>query len=139
MSAVSDGTYHCRHLFQLDLNLNLSVDKMKDVSNTTYLGLLYKTEVEPCLVGIKMDDELLQKMNACILEYLEWFQKESPPGEDQLCSRSFDPQIICKSLQTEVKDMKVFHEFVAENREECNNVQMLKTNWMILRPMQAIR
>ena len=46
---------------QLDLNLNLSVDKMKDVPNTSRLVLLYKTAVEPCLVGIKMDDELLQK------------------------------------------------------------------------------
>ena len=29
-----------------------------------------------------MDDELLQKMNAFILEYLKWFQKESLPEED---------------------------------------------------------
>jgi len=118
LSAASDGNYQCRHLMQLDLNLNLSVDKMKDVPNTTRLGLLYKTAVEQCLVGIKMDDELLQKMNACILEYLEWFQKESLPGEDQLCSRSFDPQIICMSLQTEVKDMKAFHDFVAEKNRK---------------------
>lgn len=56
--------------------------------------------------GHKMDDELLENMNARILENLEWFQRESLPGEDQLCSRSFDPQMICTSLQTEVKDMK---------------------------------
>lgn len=114
LSAASDGDYQCRHLMQLDLNLNLSFNKMKDVPKATRLSLLYKTALELCLVGIKMDDELLQNMNACILEYLEWFQKESLPGEDQLCSRSFDPQMICTSLQTEVKDMKAFHEFVAE-------------------------
>ena len=61
LSAASDTDYQRRHLMQLDLNLNLSVDKMKDVPNASCLVLLYKTAVEPCLVGIKMDDELLQK------------------------------------------------------------------------------
>ena len=81
LSAASDTHYQSRHLMQLDLNLNLSVDKIKDVPNASRLVLLYKTAVEPCLVGIKMDDELLQKINAFILEYLKWFQKESLPGE----------------------------------------------------------
>ena len=35
-----------------------------------------------------------------------------------MCSRSFDPQMICMSLQTEVKDMKAFHKFVAEKNRK---------------------
>ena len=53
LSASSDGDYQCRHLMHLDLNLNLSFSKMKDVPKATRLALLYKTALELCLVGIK--------------------------------------------------------------------------------------
>ena len=53
LSAASDGDYQCRHLIQLDLNLNLSFNKMKDVPKATRLALLYKTALELGLVGIK--------------------------------------------------------------------------------------
>ena len=51
LSAASDSDYQSRHLMQLDLSLNLSVDKMKDDPNASHLVLLYKTAVELCLVG----------------------------------------------------------------------------------------
>ena len=115
---AAKGDQKCMHLLELDKNLNFSFDVFKKFPTAQRLGLYYKSAKDLCVVGIKMEDELLQKINLGILEYLEWFQVQGYPKKPELCSKTFEPHLVCTTLHDEVKDRSVFLQFVEEKNRQ---------------------
>ena len=115
---VAKGDHKCMHLLELDKNLNFSFDVLKKFPTAQRLGLYYKSAKDLCVVGIKMEGELLQKIHLGILEYLEWFQIQGYPEKPALCSKTFEPHLVCTTLEDEVKDRSVFLQFVEEKNRQ---------------------
>ena len=115
---AAKGDHEFMHLLELDENLNFSFDVFKKVPTAQRLVLYYKSAKDLCVVGIKMKDELLQKIHLGILEYLEWFQVQGYPEKPELCSKAFELHHVCTTLQDEVKDRSVFLQFVEEKNRQ---------------------
>lgn len=131
---VAKGDHECMHLLELDENLNFSFDVFKKVPTAQRLGLYYKSAKDLCVVGIKMEDELIQKIHLGILEYLERFQVQGYPEEPELCSKTFELHHVCTTLQDEVKDRSVLNSFYSlwkrrKDNEECRSVKKHVLIW----------
>lgn len=115
---AKNGDETALDILGLNLRLNLFVNSWKYVPTAQSLKLFYNVAKEMCLVGVKLDDESMNTVNGCIMEYLEWFQNECYPTQKELCNRNYDGMNLCSTLRNEVKERAAFHHFVKEKLRE---------------------
>ena len=118
IKSARKGDKSSKAMLGLNLNLNLSVKEMEGVPKPTRLKLMFQVSKTFCLVGMKTEDDHIAKINGCIMEYLEWFQKECYPKQNDLCDRKYNGEDLCDTFLLELRDREKFHDFVQSKLRE---------------------